>query len=57
MGETVYIKSAEIAMQLGGKQMVATVLPEQMKYDKPLPGGVEIGCSRSSVACKCFRTY
>lgn len=48
MGEDVYIKSAEIAIQLGGKQMVATVLPPQMKYDKPLPGGVEIGYSKLS---------
>ena len=49
MGEDVYAKSAEIAIQLGGKQMVATVLPPQMKYDKPLPGGVEIGYSKLSM--------
>ena len=48
MGEDVYIKSAEIAIQLGGKQMVATVLPENMAYDKPLPGGVQIGYSEFS---------
>ncbi|KAF2481178.1 quinone reductase [Neohortaea acidophila] len=43
MGEEVYIKSAEIAVQLGGKQLVATVLPDMMKYEKPLPGGVQLG--------------
>lgn len=53
MGEDVYIKSAEIAIGLGGKQMVATVLPEQMKYEHPLPGGVQIGYSELST---CQRT-
>ena len=41
-----FIKSAEIANRLGGKQMVATVLPPAMPYNKPLPGGVEIAYSK-----------
>lgn len=48
MGEDVYNKGAEIATKLGGKQMVATVLPPAMKHDRPLPGGVELGYSKSA---------
>ena len=47
IGAETYIKSAEIASQLGGKQMVATVLPAMMAYNEPLPGGVEIAYSKS----------
>ena len=42
-----YIKGAEIAHQLGGKQMVATVLPPTMQYEEPLPHGVKIAYSES----------
>jgi NADPH:quinone reductase-like Zn-dependent oxidoreductase len=46
MSEDSYIKGAEICHRLGGKQMVATVLPSAMFYDKPLPHGVEMGYSK-----------
>ena len=46
-GEDVYIKGAEIASRLGGKQMVATVLPLTMKTDVKLAEGVELGYSKS----------
>ena len=46
MGEETYIKSAEICVGLGGKQMVASVLPTTMPYEKPLPGGVKFAYSK-----------
>ncbi|KAK3725941.1 hypothetical protein LTR37_000089 [Vermiconidia calcicola] len=42
MGEETYIKCAEIASQLGGTQIMSSVLPPNMPYDKPLPGGVKL---------------
>ena len=45
-GDDVYIKSAEICKQLGGKQMVATVLPPMMKSDVKLAEGVKLGYSK-----------
>ena len=47
MGEDVYVKSAEICVQLGGVQMVSTVLPPFMPYEKPLPGDVKLVYSKS----------
>ena len=48
MGREVYIKSAEICVELGGNQTLGTVLPRFMAFEEPLPGGVKITYSKFS---------
>ena len=45
MGREVYFACAEVCVKLGGKQVVSTVLPEFMKFEEDLPGGVGIAYS------------
>ena len=45
MGDEVYNKSAEVCIQLGGVQMISTVLPPFMPYEKELPGNVKLAYS------------
>lgn len=46
IGPETYVKCAEITHQLGGTQILQTVLPAHMPYDEPLPGKVEIRYSK-----------
>lgn len=45
MAPDTYIKCAEIVHQLGGNQMVESILPEPMPWDRNLPHGVKWGHS------------
>ncbi|KAK5165819.1 uncharacterized protein LTR77_008742 [Saxophila tyrrhenica] len=46
MFEDTYGKCAEIAHQLGGKQMVASIVPGMMPWKRDLPHGVRFGNSK-----------